>query len=288
MKIINGKELAKTIKTSIKDKISQITGREPCLAVVIVGNNPASKIYVKNKEKACVDCGFKSLKYELEESVSEDNLLTLIDKLNNDVNVDGILIQLPLPNHINEEKVLLAIDPNKDVDCFHPFNVGKLYTSKKNSDNCVLPCTANGCLKLIKTVCEDLSGKNAVVIGRSNIVGKPVAQLLLNENCTTTITHSRTKNIENITKNTDILVVAIGKAKFLKSSMIKDDAIVIDVGINRLEDGTVCGDVDFEEIQKQDRNISITPVPGGVGPMTIACLMENTFNFYMNSIKNKK
>ena len=280
MQIISGKELAKVIKEQIKEEVAKLD-KKPCLAVIIVGENPASKIYVKNKEKACVACGFESIKYELEDGTSEVELLNVIDKLNKDNNVDGILVQLPLPKHINEEKVILSIDPNKDVDCFHPYNVGILYTSRKNSDCNVLPCTANGCLQLIKTVCENLEGKNAVVIGRSNIVGKPVAQLLLNENCTTTIVHSKTRNIEEITKQADILVVAVGKAKFLKENMVKDGAIVIDVGINRLEDGSICGDVDFENVSKKCSYI--TPVPNGVGPMTIACLMQNTFGFYLRN-----
>ena len=280
MQIISGKELAKVIKEQIKEEVAKLN-KKPCLAVIIVGENPASKIYVKNKEKACIACGFESVKYELEENTSEEELLSIIDKLNKDSNVDGILVQLPLPQHISEEKVILSIDPNKDVDCFHPYNVGVLYTSKKNSDCNVLPCTANGCLQLIKSVCENLEGKNAVVIGRSNIVGKPVAQLLLNENCTTTIVHSRTKNIEEITRQADILVVAVGKAKFVKENMVKDGAIVIDVGINRLDDGTICGDVDFENVS--EKCSYITPVPNGVGPMTIACLMQNTFGFYLKN-----
>lgn len=280
MQIISGKELSKVIKTQIKEKVA-ILNKKPCLAVIIVGENPASKIYVKNKEKACVDCGFKSIKYELKESISEEELLSIIDNLNKDKNVDGILVQLPLPKHISEDKIILSIDPNKDVDCFQPHNVGILYTSKKNSDCSVLPCTANGCLQLIKSVCENLEGKNVVVIGRSNIVGKPVAQLLLNENCTTTIVHSKTKDIEKITKQADILVVAVGKAKFLKENMVKDGVIVIDVGINRLEDGSICGDVDFENVSKKCSYI--TPVPNGVGPMTIACLMQNTFRFYLKN-----
>lgn len=284
MQIISGKGLSKNIKNNIKDKVLNFD-KKPCLAVVIVGENPASKIYVRNKEKACIDCGFNSLKYELNENISEEELLKLINELNTNDEVDGILVQLPLPKHISEEKVILSINPNKDVDCFHPFNVGILYTSKKNDDCNVLPCTANGCLKLIKSVCNDLSGKNAVVIGRSNIVGKPVAQLLLNENCTTTIIHSKTKNLESITKNADIIIVAIGKARFLKSNMIKDNAIIIDVGINRLDDGSICGDVDFDDVK--NKCSYITPVPGGVGPMTIACLMENTLNFYLKH-NNKK
>lgn len=280
MQLINGKELSKNIKNSLREKIS-VLDRKPCLAVIIIGNNPASAVYVRNKEKACADCGIISLKYELNENTSEAELLNLIDRLNKDNNVDGILVQLPLPYHsnINENKILLAINPNKDVDCFHPLNVGKVFSSKINNNYDVLPCTANGCLKLIKSVCNDLTGKHAVIIGRSNIVGKPVAQLLLNENCTTTIVHSKTRNISNITKIADILIVAVGKAKFLTADMIKNNAIVIDVGINRLEDDSICGDADFENLK--DKCSYITPVPNGVGPMTVACLMENTYKFYL-------
>ncbi len=285
MQIINGQEIAKNIKSSIAEAIKD-SKTKPCLAVIIVGENPASKIYVKNKEKACVDCGFKSLKYELPESTNENELLDLIEKLNNDKEITGILVQLPLPKHIDENKIILAIDPNKDVDCFHPINAGKLFSSKNNENLSILPCTANGCLKLIKSVCNDLEGKRAVVIGRSNIVGKPVAQLLLNENCTVTIVHSKTVNLEEITKQADIIVVAIGKAKFLKKNMIKNDVIVIDVGINRLGDGSICGDADFENIK--DKCSFISPVPKGVGPMTVACLMENTYNFFLKNINNKK
>lgn len=285
MQIINGQETAKKIKSSIAEDIKNFQTK-PCLAVIIVGENPASKIYVRNKEKACAECGFDSLKYELPENTNEGELLDLIEKLNNDEKITGILVQLPLPKHINEDKIILAISPDKDVDCFHPVNVGKLFSSKNNENLNVLPCTANGCLKLIKSVCNDLNGKRAVVIGRSNIVGKPVAQLLLNENCTTTIVHSKTVNLEEITKQADILVVAIGKAKFLKKNMVKDGVIVIDVGINRLEDGSICGDVDFEDVK--EKCLFISPVPKGVGPMTVACLMENTYNFFLKNINNEK
>ncbi len=285
MQIINGQEIAKNIKSSIAEAIKDFKIK-PCLAVIIVGENSASKIYVRNKEKACTDCGFESLKYELQENTNEDELLNLIKKLNKDEKITGILVQLPLPKHINENKVILAIDPKKDVDCFHPLNVGMLFSSKNNENLNVLPCTANGCLKLIKSVCNDLNGKKVVVIGRSNIVGKPVAQLLLNENCTVTIVHSRTINLEEITKQADIIVVAIGKAKFLKKNMVKDGVIVIDVGINRLEDGSICGDADFDDVK--EKCLFISPVPKGVGPMTVACLMENTYNFFLKNINNRK
>lgn len=276
MSLINGQEIAREIKRSIAEEVSKL-GFKPCLAVLIVGDNRASKIYVKNKEKACEECGFRSLKYELEENSSEEELLKLLDSLNKNRDIDGILVQLPLPKHINENHILDSIDPDKDVDCFNPINVGRLYSSKTNDyKDMVLPCTAAGCLKLIKSNegYENIAGKNAVVLGRSNIVGKPVAQLLLNENCTVTITHSKTQNLEQITRQADILVVAIGKPKFLKENMVKEGAMVIDVGINRLDDGSICGDTDFDNIK--DRCSFITPVPRGVGPMTIACLMENT------------
>jgi methylenetetrahydrofolate dehydrogenase (NADP+)/methenyltetrahydrofolate cyclohydrolase len=282
MQIINGFEIAKSIRLSIKEKVDNLN-MKPSLAVIMVGENLASKIYVKNKEKACDECGFISLKYELDENVSENYLLDLIKKLNNDRSITGILVQLPLPKHINETNVVLAIAPEKDVDCFTPFNVGMFYNSKNNNVLDVIPCTPNGCLKLIKTVCGNLAGKKAVVLGRSNTVGKPVAQLLLNENCTVSIAHSKTENLEEITKTADIIVVAIGKAKFLKKEMVKNGVIIIDVGINRLDDGTICGDVDFENVI--EKCSYITPVPRGVGPMTVACLMENTYNFFIRSNK---
>jgi methylenetetrahydrofolate dehydrogenase (NADP+)/methenyltetrahydrofolate cyclohydrolase len=284
MNIINGFEIAKGIRLSIKEKVDGLDVK-PSLAVIMVGENPASKVYVKNKEKACVECGIISLKYELDENITEEYLISLIEKLNDDESVDGILVQLPLPKHINETNVILSVAPEKDVDCFTPFNVGMLYSSKNNSDLGVLPCTPSGCLKLIKTVCGDLAGKRAVVLGRSNTVGKPMAQLLLNENCTVSITHSKTENLEEITKTADIIVAAIGKAKFLKKEMVKNNVIIIDVGINRMNDGTICGDVDFENVA--EKCSYITPVPKGVGPMTIACLMENTYNFFIRRNEKK-
>ena len=277
MKIINGQELAKNIKTTIKEEVNKFD-RQPCLVVVLVGDNPASQVYVKNKEKACNECGFKSVLYKLSEQTTEKELIELIEKLNNDNTVDGILVQAPLPDHINFETIMSTISPYKDVDCFSPINVGKFFIGK---DYFTVPCTASGCIKLIKTVETDLAGKKAVVIGRSNIVGKPVAQMLLNENCSVIITHSKTKNLEELTKQADIVIVAIGRPKFLKSNMIKDGAIIIDVGINRLEDGSICGDVDFEEFK--DRDCYLTPVPKGVGPMTIACLLENTLKCFNNN-----
>lgn len=277
MKIINGQELSKSIRLDIRNKVDNFY-RQPCLVVVLVGNNPASQVYVKNKEKACNECGFKSVLYKLNEKTTEKELIELIEKLNNDNTVDGILVQAPLPDHINFETIMSTISPYKDVDCFNPINVGKFFIGKNYF---TVPCTASGCIKLIKTVETDLSGKKAVVIGRSNIVGKPVAQMLLNENCSVIITHSKTKNLEELTKQADIIIVAIGKPKFLKSNMVKDGTIIIDVGINRLEDGSICGDVDFEGFKNRD--CYLTPVPKGVGPMTIACLLENTLKCFNNN-----
>lgn len=268
MHIINGQELSKQIKTSF---LGEVMAKRPSLAVIIVGENSASKVYVRNKEKACNECNFKSSIYALKEETSELEVLKLIESLNENDDIDGILVQLPLPKHINEENIFSAIAPEKDVDCFNPINVGKFYLNK---DRFTIPCTANGCIKLIKTVTEDLTGKNAVVIGRSNIVGKPTAQLLLEENCSVTILHSKSKDIDNLISLADIVVVAVGKPRFLKAKNIKDGSIIIDVGINRLEDGSLCGDVDFEEFK--NKNCYITPVPKGVGPMTVACLLENT------------
>jgi methylenetetrahydrofolate dehydrogenase (NADP+)/methenyltetrahydrofolate cyclohydrolase len=278
MQLINGYEIAKDIKLSIGNKVKSYS-RQPCLSVVTVGDNSASEIYIKNKEKACRECNFRSLRYNLNAAVEEGEVIELLRGLNENREVDGILVQLPLPKHIDEKKIIFSIDPNKDVDCFHPLNVGKLFSSKDNFGQNLLPCTANGCLRLIKSVCADLTGKNAVVLGRSNIVGKPTAQLLLNENCTVTVAHSRTQNIMEITKNADIVVVAIGKPKFLKKSMVKENAILIDVGINRLTDGSICGDIDFHDMAGS--SVSLTPVPKGVGPMTVACLMENTYSSFV-------
>ncbi|MDR2777888.1 MAG: bifunctional 5,10-methylenetetrahydrofolate dehydrogenase/5,10-methenyltetrahydrofolate cyclohydrolase [Rickettsiales bacterium] len=278
MQLINGQEIAKKIKLSIREGVETYS-RRPCLAVITVGDNPASEIYVKNKEKACEECGFRSLRYNFSATVEERELLELLRKLGEDSAVDGILVQLPLAEQMDEKNIILSIDPDKDVDCFHPMNFGKLFSSKDNSSHGLLPCTANGCLRLIKSVCSNLTGKNALVVGRSNIVGKPTAQLLLNENCTVTIAHSRTQNVEEMARNADIVVVAIGRPKFLKKSMVKESAILIDVGINRLADGSVCGDIDFHAMENMD--VFLTPVPKGVGPMTIACLMENTYNSFV-------
>ncbi len=269
--IIDGKAISVDIKNeALEDaKILREKGVEPCLAVVLVGNNSASRVYVNNKKKACEYCNIKSLSYELPEDTTESELLELIDELNKSKNVNGILVQLPLPKQIDETKVILAISPDKDVDCFHPYNVGAVFTGGKGFK----PCTPAGVIELIKRTGCDISGKNCVVIGRSNIVGKPAAMLLMAENGTVTICHSKTKNMTEICKNADIIVVATGKINTLTKDMVKEGAIIIDVGMNRNEEGKLCGDVDFENVKEVAG--AITPVPGGVGPMTIAMLMKN-------------
>lgn len=281
-KIINGTELSKSIKNDLKIKIDDIKNKYnkvPCLAVILVGDNPASQVYVKNKEKACEKCGIKSLKYNLSENTTEEELVNLIDKLNKNKEVNGILVQLPLPKHISDKKIIEKINPDKDVDCFHPINVGKMFIGDFDFNKSMLPCTPKGCVKLLKSVLkEDLSGKKVCIVGRSNIVGKPISMLLLNENCTVKIVHSKTKDLKSECLWADILVVAIGKPRFIKRDMVKDNAIIIDVGINRVGD-KLCGDVDFDDVVEK---ISyITPVPGGVGPMTVACLMENVYNAFL-------
>ena len=285
-KIISGTELANKIKANLKEKIDEIKNecnKIPCLAVIIVGDDPASKVYVKNKEKACEKCGIKSLKYELPQETPEEELIRIIEKLNNNDEVNGILVQLPLPKHINTTKIIEKINPYKDVDCFHPINIGKLFVGDFDIEKSLLPCTPKGCVKLIKSINEDLTGKNVCVIGRSNIVGKPVAQLLLDENCTVKIAHSKTKDLKEQCLWADILIVATGKPKMITADMVKDGAIIIDVGINRTEEG-LCGDVDFANVISKVKYI--TPVPGGVGPMTVACLMENVYNAFLMQ-KNK-
>jgi len=270
--IIDGKEIAKKIRTELAERAKAFEtkkGRKIGLAVVLVGENPASEVYVRNKQKACEEANMASYLHKLPENVEATKLFTLIRNLNKDKNVDGILVQLPLPKHINEREVLAAIDPRKDVDGFHVENAGALFLG----ESCLAACTPSGCIELIKATGQSLVGKHAVVIGRSNIVGKPLALLLLNEHCTVTITHSRTQNLAGITKQADILIAAIGKKEFVKGDMIKPGAIVIDVGINRHE-GKLYGDVNFEEAKEVASHI--TPVPGGVGPMTIAMLISNT------------
>tara|TARA_B100000965_G_scaffold236744_1_gene198356 strand:- start:702 stop:1589 length:888 start_codon:yes stop_codon:yes gene_type:complete len=288
--LINGKEIAQNLRNDLKKEIDILkikTGTIPGLAVVQVGNVAASSVYVKAKTKSAIEVGIKVIDHHLPEKTTEEELLKIVDTLNNQDNVNGILVQLPLPIHINEQLVLDSIDPDKDADGFHPLNVGKLSISSHNDENLLIPCTPYGCLIMLKGLGVDLSGKNAVVIGRSNIVGKPMAQLLLKESCTVTIAHSRTKNIENVCKNADIIVAAVGRPEMVKGEWIKKDAIVIDVGINRIQvekEGVIknklVGDVDFNKAY--EKAAAITPVPGGVGPMTIACLLRNTTIAFKN------
>jgi len=270
--IIEGKKISDLIREEMITETAALKekGVVPGLAVVLVGEDPASKVYVGSKEKACLQLGFYSEVHRLSAETTEEELLAVIDRLNNQATINGILVQLPLPKHINEKAVIDAIRVDKDVDGFHPESVGNLVIG----DDSLLPCTPAGVIELIKRSGVDISGKHAVVIGRSNIVGKPVAMLLLRENATVTICHSRTANMEEIAKQADILVVAIGKAKAIDSKFVKPGAIVIDVGINRLPDGKLAGDVDFDDCL--DTAGFITPVPGGVGPMTITMLMKNT------------
>lgn len=272
MKIIDGKKVSKKIREGLQVTINELKKANdivPGLAVVIVGNNPASRAYVRMKDKACKALGMHSELHSLEDGVSESELLSLIDSLNNDNSIHGILVQLPLPGHIDEMRVLKRINHEKDVDGFHPINVGKLVVG----EDTFIPCTPHGIIKLLEHEDIDIEGKKAVVIGRSNIVGKPISMLLLQKNATVTICHSRTKNLKEVTKEADILIAAIGKPKFVTSDMVKPGAVVIDVGINRVDDKIV-GDVDFEGVK--DVVGSMTPVPGGVGPMTIAMLIYNT------------
>ena len=269
--IIDGKKISQEIKDELKEKVAALKeqGTEICLAVIQVGNDPASSVYVGNKKKACAYIGINSLSYELPEGTTEEELLDLIKRLNLDANVNGILVQLPLPKHINEEKVIQTIAPEKDVDGFHVQNVGALCVGSKG----YVSCTPLGVIQLLKRSGIEISGKRCVVLGRSNIVGKPMSLLLLQENGTVTVCHSKTENIKEITRQADILIVAIGKPKFVDESYVKDGAVVIDVGIHRDENNKLCGDVDFEKVAPHTS--AITPVPGGVGPMTIAMLMYN-------------
>ena len=272
-KIIDGKRISGEIRAEIAEKTRELKsarGYAPGLAVIIVGENPASQVYVRNKKRACEEVGFYSESYELPESTSQEELEALIDRLNDDKKIHGILVQLPLPKPLDETRVLLKIKPQKDVDAFHPYNVGQIMIGSYN----FLPCTPAGVMQLIKRSGMEVEGKRCVVLGRSNIVGKPMAMLLLHANGTVTICHSHTKDLARICSEADILVVGIGKPKFLTSDMVKEGAVVIDVGINRLPDGKLCGDVDFEAVAPKAS--FITPVPGGVGPMTITMLMQNT------------
>jgi len=288
--LINGKEIAQNLRNELKKEIDDLKkriGRVPGLAVVQVGNVAASSVYVKAKTKSAKEVGIEIIDHHLPDETTQEELLEIVDVLNKQRNVNGILVQLPLPKHINEQIVLDSIHPDKDADGFHPLNVGKLSIASHNDESLLIPCTPYGCLIMLKGLGVELSGKNAVVIGRSNIVGKPMAQLLLKESCTVTIAHSRTKNIEDVCKKADIIVAAVGKPEMVKGDWIKRDAIVIDVGINRIEievngesKNKLVGDVDFNEASKQAS--AITPVPGGVGPMTIACLLKNTTIAFKN------
>lgn len=268
---MDGKMVSAKVRGSILEEVNGLKdkGVRPGLAVIIVGEDPASKVYVRNKERACEECGFYSEKYALPEETTQEELLGLIDELNHNPRIDGILCQLPVPKHINEQAIIDAISPEKDVDAFHPINVGKIMVG--NFD--FLPCTPAGVMQLLEEYDIDPNGKNCVVIGRSNIVGKPMAMLLLHKNGTVTICHSRTKNLKEVCAQADILVAAVGKADFVTADMVKESAVVIDVGMNR-KDGKLCGDVAFDEVN--EKASYLTPVPGGVGPMTITMLMKNT------------
>lgn len=269
--IIDGKKISQEIKDELREKVASLKeeGKEAALAVIQVGNDPASGVYVGNKKKACAYIGIRSLSYELPEETTEEELLALIEKLNGDASVNGILVQLPLPSHIDEDKVIRTISPKKDVDGFHPENVGKLVIGEPG----FVSCTPAGIIQLLKRSGIEIAGKNCVVIGRSNIVGKPMALLMLRENATVTIAHSRTQDLKEICKRADILIVAIGKPRFITADYVKEGAVVIDVGIHRNENNKLCGDVAYDEVMPHTS--AITPVPGGVGPMTIAMLMNN-------------
>ena len=284
--ILDGKKLSETIKLEVTAEVKKLSDSSklpPGLAVLIVGNNTASKVYVSSKKKACAATGIFSLEVALDENITQERLIEEIDKLNNDERINGILLQLPLPKHLDEHAALEAIKPEKDVDGFHPINVGKLYIGLDT----FIPCTPKGIIELLKRYNVTISGKNAVVIGRSNIVGKPIAALLMKENATITIAHSKTQNLPELVKNADILVSAIGKPKFVKGDWIKEGAVVVDVGINSVDDPSspkgykLVGDVDYDEAVKKASYI--TPVPGGVGPMTIAMLLSNTLKARLNS-----
>ncbi|WP_313963291.1 bifunctional methylenetetrahydrofolate dehydrogenase/methenyltetrahydrofolate cyclohydrolase [uncultured Streptococcus sp.] len=282
--IIDGKALAEKLQAKLAEKTAKLkaeTGQEPGLVVILVGDNPASQVYVRNKERSALAAGFRSEVVRLPESTSQEELLALIAKYNQDSAWHGILVQLPLPAHINEEAVLLAIDPDKDVDGFHPTNMGRLWSGHP----LMIPSTPAGIMEMFREYKVDLEGKNAVVIGRSNIVGKPMAQLLLSKNATVTLTHSRTHHLAKIAKKADILVVAIGRGHFVTKDFVKEGAVVIDVGMNRDENGKLIGDVKFDEVAEVAS--LITPVPKGVGPMTITMLMEQTYQAFVRSLEKE-
>ncbi|MCX7881387.1 MAG: bifunctional 5,10-methylenetetrahydrofolate dehydrogenase/5,10-methenyltetrahydrofolate cyclohydrolase [Patescibacteria group bacterium] len=283
MIILDGKTLKEKIIKNLKMKIEQ-KKIKPGLAVILVGDNPASQIYVKNKVLTAEKIGYLSKKIILSENTSKEKLVEAIKKLNKDSQIHGILIQLPLPSHLKpyEKEINNLIDPKKDVDCFHPENMGRFFLEKKNHDDILAPCTPKGIIRILKEYDIEIAGKKAVVIGRSNIVGKPVALMLCNEEATVTIAHSQTKNLEKITREADILIVAVGKPLFVKKEMVKRGSVVVDVGINRLPNGKVVGDVDFENVK--DKCLAISPVPGGIGPMTVASLMENLLIAYNHQL----
>jgi methylenetetrahydrofolate dehydrogenase (NADP+)/methenyltetrahydrofolate cyclohydrolase len=283
--IIDGNKIAQDIRNEVRQSALELKNQKgiiPGLAVVLVGEDPASQVYVGRKAKACAEAGFLSREYKLPADTSEAKLLSLINDLNKDQLIHGILVQLPLPKHISTEKIIAAIDPHKDVDGFHPYNVGSLVTGSP----LFISCTPRGIMELIARTGIDLKGKEAVVVGRSNIVGKPIALLLLAQHATVTICHSRTKDLPAVIRRADILIAAVGKPHMIKADMVKDGAIVIDVGVNRLENGKLAGDVDFNEVAPKAS--FITPVPGGVGPMTIAMLMKNTLDAAQMKLQNQK
>ncbi|MBT4936891.1 bifunctional 5,10-methylenetetrahydrofolate dehydrogenase/5,10-methenyltetrahydrofolate cyclohydrolase [Candidatus Peregrinibacteria bacterium] len=271
MQILNGKETSEKILSLLKCEIDSMQGVKPCLSVILIGNNPASAVYVKNKAKACEKIGVEYKEYAFDNDVNEEEIYNRIEEINNDPQIHGLIVQLPVPKHISVPKILKHIDPKKDVDGFTAYNIGKMIASKDFED--LPPATPAGIIRLLDEYDINVAGMNAVVIGRSNIVGKPIANMLTNRSATVSVCHSQTKDISYYTKNADLIIAAVGIPKFLKSHMVKDGVIIVDVGINRLEDGSLCGDIDFENIK--DRCDYVTPVPGGVGPMTIAQLMVN-------------
>ncbi len=278
--ILDGKAIAAALRAAIKQRVAAYASK-PCLAVILVGDDPASHVYVRNKAAACAEAGIQSREIRLPATTSEAELLRHVQTLNHDDNVHGILVQLPLPAHMHSLSVIAAIDPRKDVDGFHVVNAGKLAVGEKG----LVPCTPKGCLHVLRTHLGSLSGKHAVILGRSNIVGKPMAQLLLSEHCTVTICHSKTQHLAEETRRADILVAAIGKPKFVTGDMVKQGAVVIDVGINRTPEGKLVGDVDFDSVSAVAS--AITPVPGGIGPMTIACLLQNTLEAYESIVNHE-
>lgn len=279
--LIDGKALSQKMQAGLGRKVERLKeqhGIIPGLAVILVGDNPASQVYVRNKERSALEAGFKSETLRLSESISQEELIDIIHQYNEDKSIHGILVQLPLPQHINDKKIILAIDPKKDVDGFHPMNTGHLWSGRPM----MVPCTPAGIMEMFREYHVDLEGKHAVIIGRSNIVGKPMAQLLLDKNATVTLTHSRTRNLSEVTKEADILIVAIGQGHFVTKDFVKEGAVVIDVGMNRDENGKLIGDVVFEQVAEVAS--MITPVPGGVGPMTITMLLEQTYQAALRSV----